>query len=239
VADQVSQAGGNRPIASSAGVDFAGSLALQAAKLMSLRRACVLALAVTCHPGVVFAAPAEPPPRNGVGAAATYLAPSSPLEAGAGVEVQYRHQLARLILTADLGLVQLDREVQGVAREGNVTLTRIAGGVLWPFVQDDWMLAAGGGIDWFEPDGDGDYRSDPQTGVTNDYDVDAGFGIHVDFEASRAIGKRWRLVGRAGWLEAELDGTHRFIVSGVPGAPLDVTFDLRGPQLQVGAVWMF
>ena len=86
---------------------------------------------------------------------------------------------------------------------------------------------------------DGAFVSDPETGITNDYDVDSTLGLHADLEVLRPIGNRWLIFGRVGWLVAELDGAHRFVIDDVRGAPLDVTFDLGGPQLEVGAVWRF
>ena len=196
---------------------------------------------MTCGPWLVASsAGAAEPPRNGIGVAITYLAPSSPLEPGVGAALQYRREVPRnWVLTADLGFTQIDREAEGMALEGSVSLTQLALGALWRFTDGSWSLAAGGGIDWLAPDGDGDYVSGPSTAVTNDYDVDAGLGVHAVFEASHAIGQSWRVFGRAGWLVAELDGTQRFVVDGVAGAPLDVTFDFAGPQLAIGAAWMF
>jgi hypothetical protein len=75
--------------------------------------------------------------------------------------------------------------------------------------------------------------------VTNDYDVDAGIGAHAALEVSHGLGERWTLFGRAGWLLADLDAEHRFVIDGVPGAPLDVSFDLGGPEVQIGVAWSF
>ncbi len=209
---------------------------------MSRLFACAIAVAALCGP--CFGAE---PDRNAIGAGVVYLSPSSPLESGAGIELEYRHTLVsksdpthvRLILTGDLGFVPLDREAEGQALEGAVDLVRVSGDVLWPLLRGRWALAVGGGIDWLIGDGDGDFVSDPQTAVTNDYEVDAGVGFHATVEVSRAIGSRWQLVARAEWLEAELDGEHRFVVSGVPGAPTDVTFDFGGPVVRAGVAWTF
>ena len=193
---------------------------------------CALAL-------VALAGPCFADERNAVGAGIVYLSPASPLDSGVGLELEYRHTLERLILTGDLGYVPLDRNAEGQALEGSVDLIRVSGDVLWPVLRGGFTLALGGGIDWLIGNGSGDFRSDPLTAVTNDYEVDSGLGFHATVEASRAIGSRWLFVARAEWLEAELDGEHRFVVSGVPGASTDVTFDFGGPVLRAGVAWTF
>ena len=78
---------------------------------MSRLFACAIAVSAVCGP--CFGAE---PDRNAIGAGIVYLSPSSPLESGAGIELEYRHTRVsksdptrvRLILTGDLGFVAPD-----------------------------------------------------------------------------------------------------------------------------------
>ncbi len=179
--------------------------------------------------------------RNGVGVGVSFHFPREPLNGGVGPLIHYRRSIgAAWSVTTEIGQVEMDRDATSVALEGELTFTRLSPSIFRRLgAAGAWSFALGGGFDWFEGSGKGAFISDPSTGITNDYDVDSAPGLHVDFEVSRPVGVRWLFFGRVGWLIVELDGTHRFVIDGVKGAPLDVTFDLSGPQLAVGAAWRF
>ena len=206
---------------------------------MAQRLVRILLLAALTVPWLVLS-PVVAEEKNAVGAAIAFLAPSDPLDSGVGLALHYRRSLApKLALAADLSFIPIDRQAEGVALAGSADVIDLGVGVLWRLTEGAWPLAVGGGIDWLAPSGDGDYDSGSPTSITNDYDVDAGVGFHAMLEVSHAVGSRWRLFGRAGWLAADLDGEQHFVIDGVVGAPYDVSFDFSGPQLQIGGAWSF
>lgn len=146
-----------------------------------------------------------------------------------------------LVLTTALASVSMLRDPQGVTMQGEVSLWYLSIGLSesWILNGGKWSFNAGGGLDYFSPDGEGKFSIASPIGISNWYDVDSGPGYHAEFDVERSLGENWWLVFGVGYLIANLEGEHRFVVSGISGVPVSADFDLTGPQASLGLAHRF
>ncbi len=194
-----------------------------------------------------------------VSVAMSYLAPSHPLQDGAGLMVIYGHSFMNAgrppsalaqsglvrhvaVLNAAIGYFSIPSDADGTVMEGELTLWYPSVGLSesWFLKDGKWILSAGGGLSWYFPKAKGEFSVDAPIGISNEFDVDPGPGVYIEGGLERSIGSSgWEFVFDFGYLAAKLDGEHRFVISGVSGIAEDADFDLSGFQGSIGLAYRF
>ena len=204
---------------------------------------------------VMAVPPAQAQPadkRNSIGAGVSYRSPDSPLDGAAGAMLRYTRTFAFArkasaqpwMFKGEVGSFTLDREADsppGTAQEGKVDLLQVSAALLRRFgtAGGNWSFAVGLGADYFSPDAEGTFRVTGPIGIENNYEADSAVGFHGEFGIALALGSRWQLFGSLGYLAAELDGTHRYVIDNVQGTPTSVKIDLGGPTADLGVAFRF
>ncbi len=199
------------------------------------------------------AAADSPPPRgqNEIGGSLFYLEPRSPMEGGAGIALRYARGLPwgggspskthPWALQFGVAYTSLDRKAEGDLPKGTIRFTRLSAGATRALGDParPWTFAVGAHLDVYIAGAGDTTVTGPPIGIASRLDASTGAGGRLAVEAARRFGTSSRFFASLSFVGASLDGTRRYVIDDVAGAPTSVKIDLTGPEVDLGYSYRF